>query len=112
MKKLLILFCACLITGCATHSNPTTKGLSPAGMSELAQGQRYFEAGYYKSAMQKLLPIATDGNATAQYAVGYMYYYGQGVAQDTNIGYFWIKRSADQHYQPAVDALKTIARDS
>ena len=82
-----------------------------ATTSELQQGKRYFEAGYYKSAMHDLLPLATNGNAEAQYAVGYMYYYGYGVSQDTDVGHFWIKRAADQNFKPAIQALAMIDKD-
>lgn len=95
-----------LVVGCATST-----GYSPRVTSELQQGQRYFEQGYYKKAMQDLLPLACDGNPQAQYAVGYMYYYGYGVAQDTDVGYFWIKRSADQHYEPAVKAIRLMSQE-
>lgn len=81
---------------------------SPAVASELAQGKRDFESGYYKRAMHLMLPLACDGVPEAQYAVGYMYYYGYGVAQDTDVGYFWIKRSADKGYMPAVKALQVM----
>lgn len=81
---------------------------SPRIQSELNQGKRYFDEGYYKRAMHELLPIACDGNAEAQYAVGYMYYYGLGVAQDTDVGSFWIMRSASKGYLPAKKALEMI----
>lgn len=79
--------------------------------SETQQGKRYFEQGYYKSAMRELLPIACDGSPEAQYAVGYMYYYGYGVAQDTDVGDFWINRSAKQGYQPAIHALEIMTQE-
>jgi TPR repeat protein len=84
---------------------------TPRVQSELQQGKRNFEQGYYRRAMSDLLPLACDGVPEAQYAVGYMYYYGYGVAQDTEVGYFWIKRSADQHYAPAVQALNVIEQE-
>lgn len=84
---------------------------TPAQASELQQGKRLFVQGYYKRAMCRLLPLACDGNCEAQYAVGYMYYYGYGVAQDTDVGYFWVNRSAAQHYQPAIEALSLMSRE-
>ena len=95
--SVLLLF----LTGCAT-TKPKT---SP----QLIQGKHYFVEGYYKRSLCSLLPLAADGNAEAQYTVGYLYYYGYGVTQDTEVGYFWIKRSADQHYPPALKALALIA---
>lgn len=92
------------------HVRPTGVP-SPATVSEVNQGQRLFESGYYKKAMRDLLPLACDGNAESQYAVGYMYYYGYGVAQDTDVGYFWINRSAENGYAPAKQALIMIANE-
>lgn len=97
MKQFVyLLLCALMLSGC----NP-----SPATQSELANGKRLFDGGYYKTAMKQLLPLAANGNAEAEYAVGYMYYYGYGTIQDTDTGTFWIQRAADQKFQPAVDAL-------
>lgn len=102
VRALLICFLSLSLIACATTS--------PRVLSEVAQGKRYFSQGYYKRAMRELLPLACDGNAEAQYAVGYMYYYGLGVAQDTDVGHFWIQRSADHHYQQAGKALEIIDR--
>jgi TPR repeat protein len=85
---------------------------SPAATSELLQGKRDFDGGYYKRAMRGLLPLACNGNPDAQYAVGYMYYYGYGVAQDTNVGTFWIESSAQKNYKPAISALQMIATNT
>ena len=112
---LLLLLAAVMLTGCATSKKKTPiptqpKVTSPATMSELEQGKRLFQDGYYKRAMEQLLPIAAEGNMEAQYAVGYMYYYGFGAAQDTASGHFWIQRSADQHYEPAAKALAIMQK--
>jgi TPR repeat protein len=117
MRRVIIfLLTAVLLTGCATNKKkdviPTQpKITSPATMSELEQGKRLFQDGYYKRAMQQLLPLAAEGNAEAQYAVGYMYYYGFGATQDTQSGDFWIRRSADQHFQPAINALVIMEQE-
>lgn len=103
VRILLISLLSLFLLACGTPS--------PRMTSELQQGQRYFEDGYYKRAMHELLPLACDGSAEAQYAIGYMYYYGYGVAQDTDVGYFWIKRAANQQYKPAVEALAMIGRE-
>lgn len=104
MQKILII---CLLSfsllACAT--NPSARVIS-----ELQQGKRYFDQGYYKRAMRELLPLACDGLPDAQYGVGYMYYYGLGVAQDTEVGYFWIRRAANQRYITAINALELIEK--
>lgn len=97
LRTVLIVLATLLLFAC-----------SIATTSEVEQGKRYIETGYYKRAMQELLGPACDGNAEAQYAVGYMYYYGYGVAQDTQVGFFWIKRAANQGYAPALKAISLI----
>lgn len=105
-----------LMSSCATNKKQDTiptqsKVMSPATMSELALGKSMFQDGYYKRALKQLLPLAAEGNMEAQYAVGYMYYYGLGTTQDTDSGYFWIKRSADQKFQPAMNALVIVDKE-
>lgn len=106
MLRLASLFIAIFcLSSCATFSHHPNLQLT----SELLQGKRDFDTGYYTEAMHRLLPLACDGDAQAQYAVGYMFYYGYGVAQDTIIGCFWIKRAAASGFPPAIAALKTAA---
>jgi TPR repeat protein len=112
VNKLFIL-CGVIILLASCAHNPLNNSLKSIRIeSDVQQGKRYFEQGYYKSAMKRLLPPACDGNAQAQYAVGYMYYYGYGVAQDTDVGLFWIERSASQGYKPAELALDVINKES
>lgn len=111
-RMTIIVLTAVLMTGCASTkksdvNNPPTpsKVISPATRSELEHGKNLFQDGYYKRAMEQLLPLAAEGNMEAQYAVGYMYYYGFGTGQDTESGVFWIQRSANQGFKPATQAL-------
>lgn len=108
-NSIFILFSLSLMACATTHYKPYD---SPRTSSVLEQGKRDFNGGYYKSAKQELLPLACDGNAEAQYAVGYMYYYGYGVAQDTDVGFFWINRSANQAYPPAISARMMITQNA
>ncbi len=96
---LLIIFCLGL-TACA----------GPRMAQDLQAGKASFESGYYKEAFHQLLPLAVAGKAEAQYAIGYMYYYGYGVSEDTESGIFWMGKAAEQNYLPAVEALKIIHR--
>lgn len=117
IQTLLTLSLCATLCGCATTQTVTTSAnslrphqVSVETLSYLNQGKRFFEEGFYKKAMRELLPLACDGNPDAQYAVGYMYYYGYGVAQDTDVGYFWIARSASQGYIPAINAERLMAK--
>ncbi|HSW71690.1 MAG TPA: sel1 repeat family protein [Gammaproteobacteria bacterium] len=99
-KKPLILLLVLLLTACTSLRTS----------QEIQLGKSNFEAGYYRDAFRQLLSPAIEGNAQAQYAIGYMYYYGYGVPLDTETGSFWIKKAADQHYQPAVQALAAMQK--
>lgn len=75
---------------------------------ELQAGKMSFAAGDFKKAFHQLLPLAAEANPQAEYAVGYMYYNGYGVSQDRESGLFWMQKSADQRYTPAIKALEAI----
>ncbi len=93
----LIIISLCLLA-CASHGVPL----------EMQAGKVAFENGEYQDAFHELLPIAVKGNPQAQYAVGYMYYYGYGVPEDVESGMFWMTRAAEQNYPPAIEALQII----
>lgn len=109
----MLLLCLCVLTcslsGCLTKIHP--HDMTTKQMSELEQGKRYFVTGYYKHALYLLLPLACAGNCEAEYAIGYMYYYGYGVVQDTTVGAIWIRLAANQGYAPALHALAMIAKN-
>lgn len=79
---------------------------------ELQLAKVTFDYGDYKKAFRQLMPLAVEGSPEAQYAVGYMYYYGYGVTQDTESGLFWINRSTSKHYIPAIKALELIHKNN
>lgn len=105
LRIVLMILLSCSLMACAASR---AKFSEPARTSYLDQGKRYFEEGFYKRALHELLPFAADGDPEAQYAVGYMYYYGYGAAQDTDVGFFWINRSAEDGFDPAIEAKDMI----
>jgi TPR repeat protein len=100
MIKLLLMILICLSIQACTSTIQSAK---------LQEGKYSYESGNFKQAFHRLLPLASDGNAHAEYAVGYMYYYGYGVPVDPDSGMFWMQKSAAQNYQPAIKALDLIA---
>lgn len=103
MKKIALLIVSCLLSGCVAL-------YSPYKAEEFQLGKAYFKKGDYKEAYHTLFPIAVCGCAEAQYAVGYLIYYGYGVERDADIGMFWVKRAADQHYEPAIKAMNAMIK--
>jgi hypothetical protein len=49
----------------------------------------------YETALSEWRPLAEQGNAEAQNMLGYMYRYGQGLAQDFELARHWYRRAAD-----------------
>lgn len=52
---------------------------------------------------------AEAGDPDAQYALGYMYYYGKGVPQNKALGESWINKSAAAGQPQAIEAQKILA---
>ncbi len=55
-----------------------------------------YERGDYATALRGFRPLAEQGDATAQYNLGYMYHYGLGVPQNSAEAAKWYGRAADQ----------------
>ncbi len=92
-KFLKILIITIIISGCMRSSLNLTQGINS------------FRVQDYRSAFVRLKPEAEKGNAEAQYAVGYMYYYGQGVVEDRRKAWYWITKSAESGNKDAIKAV-------
>jgi TPR repeat protein len=63
--------------------------------------------------VEKTLKLSRQGNATAQYNLGVMYYYGAGVKQDYQKAFEWYSKAAEQGdiYAPYAYALAGMYYD-
>lgn len=104
---LMVLICI-LLQACVTHAPRVTAPTYPRMMDDVQRGKESFDAGDFKTAFHQLLPVAIEGNPDAEYAVGYMYYYGFGVARDADAGEIWMQRAASQGNEPAQKALAMV----
>lgn len=73
------------------------------------QGIASFKVQDYRDAFIRLKPVAEKGQRDAQYAIGYMYYYGQGVVEDRKKAWYWIKSAARQGQPEALIALQILS---
>ena len=64
--------------------------------------------GDYKTALEKLMPLAEKGNAKAQRNIGFMYHQGHGVKKNYNEALKWYKKSAEQGNTKAQVSLGTM----
>ncbi|KGP64135.1 hypothetical protein EP47_10025 [Legionella norrlandica] len=94
---ILIIFIP-MMAGCVTNT------------LNLRQGIQCFKAEDYRSAFIRLKPEAEKGNPDAQYAVGFMYYYGKGVVEDRKKARFWIRCAAKAGQPDAIVALQILER--
>lgn len=92
--KLLLIFALIpILASCQSHKLSLREGIQSFRLEE------------YRKAFIRLKPEAERGQPDAQYAVGYMYYYGRGVVEDRKKAWFWINAAANLG-QP--DAKKAI----
>jgi TPR repeat protein len=94
--NVLIIGFALLLSACAG----TTK--------QLQQGKVSFEQKNYTEAFSELKPAAERGNKDAQYAIGYMYFYGRGVQKNKVAAKKWIGKAAAQGQQQAIKAQERL----
>lgn len=93
---LIIIICTLIVTSCAPNS------------VNFMEGIENFRAQNYRTAFIRLKPEAEKGQPDAQYAIGYMYYYGQGVVEDRNQAWFWIHAAAKAGQLEAIEAVKIL----
>jgi hypothetical protein len=91
-----VIFISVLMAGCMPKTEHQV--LNQAGTD--------FQNKNYRQAFDKLMPLAKNNNAQAQYSVGYMYYYGLGVMEDTKQAKYWIEKSAKNGNSNAIRALE------
>ena len=62
----------------------------------LEDGEAAYHRGDYAEAMRLLRPLAEQGDASAQFRLGAMYTFGDGVPHDTEQGFIWYRKAAEQ----------------
>lgn len=92
LRIILIIILSSLSVGCLRPDN-------------LSEGIRNFRIQNYRDAFVRLKFEARKGIPEAQYAVGYMYYYGQGVNENRKKAIYWISRAAKAGHPEAMAAV-------
>ncbi len=69
---------------------------SPVSAGPLEDGQVAYDHEDYATSFRLWRPLAEQGNAGAQYNIGFMYYNGDGVATDYKEAKKWLRKAADQ----------------
>ena len=103
MKKLLVPFCLTLIIF-----------IGSVGVSESAdmqKGNAAHDKGDYATALREWTPLAKQGNASAQYNLGYMYANGKGVPQDYIRAHMWYNFAASSGHKNATKNRDIVAKN-
>jgi hypothetical protein len=102
----LVLATVVLSAGCASDQ------ARPSAVADL----RRAEAAYYRedfaTAAKLLAPLALRGDREAQYALGYLYYYGQGVPRDRTRALRWFQDASQQGHRKARQALELVTEQA
>ena len=76
-----------------------------ANAGPLEDGEAALSRGDYATALSLFRPLAAQGNAKAQFTLGYMYDNGEGVVQDHKEAVKWYRLAAAQGYAQAQNNL-------
>ena len=81
----------------------------PAVAQDLGKGAEAYDNGDYATALREFRPLADQGTALAQFNLGFMYEYGDGVPQDLVEAHKWYNLSASRGDTLAVENRDLIA---
>ena len=79
--------------------------LATSAWAGIDEGLAAYQRKNYREALQQFRPLAEQGNAKAQFALGVMYDNGQGVPQDYAQAAVWYRKAAEQGYAAAQSNL-------
>lgn len=86
------VFCAALVGALVAE---------PAAATSFSEGQSAYRKGQYEQSHNILRPLATSGNARAQFLLGRQYQLGQGVAKDMVKAWVWYRRAENNGHTEA-----------
>ncbi len=84
--------------------------VTPAGAASTAEAREAMRAGNYAEAFCTWLPLAKRGDPEAQFALGWMYHNGYGLAIDDHQAIEWWDQAAKSGHTEAMMALAQIYR--
>ncbi len=82
---------------------------NPACSTGFQKGLDAYQRGDYETALRELEPLAEQGNPDAQYNLGWMYYQGEGTAQDYVYAHMWLNICASEGDKNAVKNQERVA---
>ncbi len=89
---------------------PPARTVSPAEVSAamFKRAKLLYQSKDYVGAANLMRVLAQRGHLEAQYVLGYMYYYGQGLPRNEKEAIRWITTAAARGYPKAMRALEVL----
>ncbi|NEN76197.1 sel1 repeat family protein [Pelistega sp. NLN82] len=97
--RLLARFAQVCLLSCATSYAVASS--TNYLQDQLHKAQQAFDIKDYEKAMAILRPLAEQGNAEAQFKLGSMYQFAQGVQTNYNEAIYWYLKSAKKNFASA-----------
>lgn len=110
-KAIVIVAALFVLNACSTFGL-SSKSASPAGSfasSPTCKNNPFLQK--YDCSFDRIDQAARSGDPDAQYALGYLYFYGVGTHQDTHAGQVWIEKAAAQGQPLAVRAQRLMSQN-
>jgi len=102
VRNLLVLSCSIALSACSHRSAIENDQSTACTDNPFLQK--------YSCSIERVEDAAERGEPDAEYALGYMYYYGIDTTQDTDTALIWIKRAAAQGQPLAIQAAKMMSK--
>lgn len=100
-KKTIYIILVLLVTGLTTTS----------AHADFALGMQYYEKGAFEKAYQEFIEAAKNGEYSAQFNLGAMYYRGEHVPKDLTQSYAWFALAAqDKLYKEQATHTKIFSK--
>ena len=96
MRYTLLIMLSCCLLACSQTN------------SRVRLAADNFYEGNYTRSLGYLQRPAQQGDSDAQYALGYMLYYGKGITENKTEAVKWLQLAATQGHSKAQQALKRI----
>lgn len=108
-RLLLMISFISSIAGCATTNEPAKAETVDKQAAQFEQAKAAFNRQNFDQAALLLKPLAEQGYTDAQYALGYMYYNGQGVPYNYKLATRWLSVAAAKGSKKAAEALRRLS---
>jgi len=99
VKVLLIMLLVATLVGC---------GVAERNAVLVHQAEESYAIQNYHDSFKKLVKPARAGDPEAQYAIGYLYFFGKGVMENRRRAVYWFTLAAQQGHPQAQEALHKL----